>query len=97
MWYGNAGTGLCPQSDMFDQWFFQDSLIKGEAVGPAYSKYIWLHYRDFTTKDPTSMYGSSSLHGEGGITTIHCIFGDPNLIIYSPEWTSPTPIDSPLN
>ena len=69
-------------------------MVYGKPIGPAFADTIWLHYRDFTTKDPTSMYGVSSLYGDEGITTIQCIFGDPNLIIYSPEWTNPTPIDS---
>jgi hypothetical protein len=94
MWYGNAGSGLCPEADLMDDWFFEDALEHGIPVGRAYSEYIWLHYRDFTTGDPTAMYGSSSLYGGDGITTVHCIYGDPNLIIYSPEWTSPQAIDS---
>ena len=94
IWYGNAGSGLTPEEDLIDYWFFEDAMIKGEPIGLAYSKYIWLHYRDFTTSDPISMYGPSTLRD---IATIHCIYGDPNLIIYSPEWTSPIPIDSILN
>jgi len=96
MWYGNAGSGLCPEADLMDIWMFEDTMIHGTPVGPAHSKYVWLHFRDFTTGDPTSMYGSSSLYGEKGITNVPCIYGDPNLIIYSPEWTSPEPEDSPL-
>jgi len=95
-WYGNAGSGLCPEADLQDDEFFKDTMINGMAVGPAFSKQVWLHYRDFTTSDPTSMYGPSSLYGGDGVTTIQCIYGDPNLIIYSPEWTSPTPVNSPL-
>jgi hypothetical protein len=75
---------------LLDDEFFKDALIYGEPVGPAYSKQVWLHYRDFTTGDPISMYGSSSMI----ITTVHCIYGDPLLIIYSPDWISPTPIDA---
>lgn len=93
MWYGNAGSGLCPEADLQDDEFFKDALIYGEPVGQAYSKQVWLHYRDFTTKDPTSMYGVSSVGGYS-ITTVQCIYGDPNLILYSPEWTSPVPIDA---
>ncbi|UCD13573.1 MAG: hypothetical protein JSW60_08455 [Thermoplasmatales archaeon] len=89
--YGNAGSGLCPEADFLDDEFFKSALIYGEPVGPAYAKEVWLHMRDFTTKDPTSMYGSSSLYP---ITTVHCIYGDPTLILYSPEWTSPIPIDA---
>lgn len=89
LWYGNAGSGLCPEADLQDDEFFKDSMIYGEPVGQAFSKQVWLHYRDFTTKDPTSMYGPSSLYD---VTTVQVIYGDPNLIVYSPEWTSPTPV-----
>jgi len=88
--YGNAGTGLCPEADLQDDMFFRDVMISGQAIGPAYSKQVWLHFRDFTTSDPTSMYGSSSMQ----VTTIQAIYGDPNLIIYSPEWHSPVPVDA---
>jgi hypothetical protein len=88
--YGNAGTGLCPEADLQDDEFFEDILIDGDQIGPAYSRQVWLHFRDFTTSDPTSMYGSSSMQ----VTTIQCIYGDPSLIVYSPEWQSPVPIDA---
>lgn len=97
LWYGNAGSGLCPEADLQDDEFFKDAMIYGEPIGAAYSKQVWLHFRDFTTKDPTSMYGSSSLYGTEGITTIQCIYGDPNLILYSPEWSMPAAIESPLS
>jgi len=94
MWYGNAGSGLCPQADLLDDWFFEDAMYNGKPVGESYCEYAWLLQRDFTEIDDTSMYGPSSLYGDEGITTVHCIYGDPNLIIYSPEWTSPEAIDS---
>jgi hypothetical protein len=93
MWYGNAGSGLCPEADLQDDEFFKDALINGESVGKAYSKQIWLHIRDFTTEDPTAMYGSSTM-AYGGITTVQVIYGDPELIIYSPDWTRPVPVDA---
>jgi hypothetical protein len=95
-WYGNAGTGACPEADLADDYFFEYTLVDGQAIGPAFSTQVWLHFRDYTTGDPTSMYGPSSLHGGaegGGITTRQVIYGDPNLIIYSPEWTAPIPVD----
>ncbi len=49
IWYGNAGSGLSPESDLMDDKFFISSMINGENVGQAYSKEVWLHYRDFTT------------------------------------------------
>lgn len=95
-WYGNAGSGLCPEADLQDDEFFNDAMINGVPIGQAYSKQVWLHYRDYTTGDPISMYGPSTLYGgaeAGGITTRQVIYGDPNLIIYSPEWTAPIPVD----
>jgi len=94
MWYGNAGSGLCPEADLMDDWMFEDALVYGESVGEAYSKYVWLHFRDFTTADPVAMYGSSTLYGTEGITTVPVIYGDPNLVLYSPDWQLPSPIDS---
>jgi hypothetical protein len=91
LWYGNAGSGLCPQADLQDDVTLADVLIHGDAVGPAFARTVWLHYRDFTTSDPTSMYGSSSLYP---VTTVQVIYGDPNIVIYSPTWTSPVPVDA---
>ena len=88
IYFGNAGTGRCPQEDLLDDWWLHDFLVNGEPIGQAFSKYVWLHQRDYTTKDPTSLYGSSSL----GVTNCQLIFGDPTLIAYSPEWVEPTPI-----
>jgi hypothetical protein len=86
--YGNIGTGLCPHSDLFDDWWMHDVFVNGDSVGEAFSRYIWLFQRDYTTGDPTAMYGSSSLAGEG----CQVVFGDPTLTCYSPEWTEPVPI-----
>ena len=65
-------------------------MKEGVSVGEAYADLVWLFQRDFTTKDPIAMYGSSSLQ----LTTVHCIYGDPTLVIYSPEWTCPGPVDA---
>lgn len=89
-WYGNAGTGLCPEADLADDNFFNDVMINGISIGKAFSTQVWLHYRDFTTCDNTSIYGPSSMQ----VTTIQVIYGDPNLVIYSPEWTSPIPVNA---
>jgi hypothetical protein len=89
IFYGNAGSGLCPEADLQDDEFFEDTFVYGEPIGPAYSKQVWLHFRDFTTKDPTSMYGSSSMQ----ITTVQMIYGDPLFIVYSPEWTAPLAVN----
>jgi hypothetical protein len=89
LWYGNAGSGLRPEADLLDDIVFERTMVHGENIGQAYSKDVWLHYRDFTTLDPVSMYGPSTKQ----ITTVHCIYGDPTLVIFSPEWDSPVPIE----
>jgi len=94
LWYGNAGSGLSAQEELKNDCFFIDAMINGKSIGEAYSKYVWLHHRDFTTGDQTSMYGSSSIQDS---TTVQCIYGDPNLILYSPDWAAPLPVDSLLN
>ena len=93
VWYGNAGSGSCPQEELMNDWFFENAMVNGDPIGLAYSKNAWLHHRDFTTGDLTSMYGRSSV---GEVTTVHCIYGDPALIIYSPDWIIPEPIDSTI-
>lgn len=93
-WYGNGGTGLCPEADLADDLFFQDVLVHGVSIGVAFSHQVWLHYRDYTnTSDTASMYGSSSMQ----VTTIQNIYGDPALVIFSPEWTSPVPVNAPFS
>lgn len=89
-WYGNAGTGLCPEADLADDNFFNAVMINGTCIGKAFSTQVWLHYRDYTTSENSSMYGPSSMQ----VTTIQVIYGDPNLVIYSPEWTSPIPVNA---
>lgn len=86
--YGNGGTGLCPQADLMDDEFMYEMMVHGTPLGEAFSKQVWLHQRDYTTGDPTAMYGRSSL----SVTNVQMLFGDPTFIPYSPEWTEPTPI-----
>jgi len=90
-WYGNANTGLCPEADVGDDAFFDLALIQGVPIGIAFAQQVWLHYRDFTTSDNASMYGPSSLYP---VASIQVIYGDPALVVYSPDWTSPVPIDA---
>jgi len=92
LWYGNAGAGLCPEADIMDDVVFEKTMLYGESLGHAYAEEVWLHYRDFTTNDPTSMYGPSST-GSYPISTVQCIYGDPTTIVYSPDWEVPDPIE----
>ncbi len=89
LYYGNGGTGLCPQEDLLDDNMMESMLIHGKNIGEAFSDEVWLHQRDFTTDDPTAMYGGSSMT----VTNIQMIFGDPTMRPYSPEWTEPTPVE----
>ena len=89
-WYGNANTGYGGEADYGDDCVFQEALVNGEPIGVAWSHQVWIHYRDFTTGDNTSMYGPASMQ----VYSIQVIYGDPALIVYSPEWTSPVPIDA---
>jgi hypothetical protein len=88
VWYGNSGSGLSPQEEIYDLAWFEDMMEKGMSIGEASSNYVWLHQRDYTTLDPTTIYGSSSLQ----VTNVQVILGDPTMIPYSPEWIEPTPV-----
>jgi hypothetical protein len=90
IWYGNGNTGLSPQEEVLDQWIIEDMLNEGVSVGEATAKYIWLHQRDYTTMDPLTVYGTSSLL----ICSEQMIMGDPTMVVYSPEWIEPVPIIS---
>ena len=49
----NWGESSTKQVAMaWDDEFFKDTMIYGGPVGPAYSKRVWLHFRDFTTGGP---------------------------------------------
>ena len=88
--YGNAGTGLCPQSDLMDDNWMRDMCQNGDNVGESFSRYVWLHQRDYTTLDETTLYGASS----NQVTNMQVIFADPTMTVYSPEWTEPVPIQA---
>ncbi|MCD6481333.1 MAG: hypothetical protein J7L31_03555, partial [Thermoplasmata archaeon] len=91
--YGNANTGLSPHWEIHDMQFFKRCVYEGEPIGIAYSHIYWIFERDFTTMDPTSIYGSFALN----IDSDEVIYGDPMLYLYSPmHWTMPEPVDSNL-
>jgi len=97
LFYGNSNTGRSPQTDMQDSWWFEEFMVKGVNIGEAHSKILWLFDRDYTTCDPTSLYGFSSIdeadqQGDGlGLVNTWIIFGDPTLQTYNPLWTEPIP------
>jgi hypothetical protein len=89
-WYGNQGTGYIAEMQKQAELLLSNVMVNGESIGPALSKYIWMYSRDYTTGDPASMYNINTRY-----SSFHpCIYGDPALIIYSPEWTSPEPMDT---
>jgi len=74
-------------------------MVNGLSIGEAQSKILWLFDRDYTTNDPTSIYGVSSIDeadsigsGDGQVNT-WIILGDPMLQTYNPEWIEPVPVD----
>ena len=91
LYYGNCGSAYGIQTMLHDQWMFNDVLVEGKNFGESHSQYIWMFDRDFTTEDPTTLYGRSSLF-QGYLSNVHAIFGDPAMTLYSPDWIEPTPI-----
>ena len=92
LWYGNCGSGYVIDTMLRDNWMFYDVLVLGKNFGESHSKYLWMFDRDFTTGDPTTIYGRSSFF-QGGLTNVHAIYGDPTMICYSPDWIEPVPIN----
>jgi len=90
-WYGNAGSCYGIQATLLDNWVFYDVLVKGKNIGESFSKYFWIFDRDFTTGDPATMYGRSSLF-QGYLSNVQVLYGDPTMTCYSPDWIEPTPV-----
>ena len=91
IWYGAAGSVYGIQDDLHNEWVFHDMILEGKSVGSSMAKYQWLFDRDYTTNDPTTLYGRSTWF-QGGLTNEKVIYGDPAIQIYTPEWIEPTPI-----
>jgi hypothetical protein len=90
LWYGNCGSGYGIQTTIHDNWMFYDVLVLGKNFGESHSKYLWIFDRDFTTGDPTAMYGPSSLF-QGYLSNVHALYGDPTMTCYAPHWSEPIP------
>ena len=92
-YHGNCGTGILGLNDLWDQ-FVEEKIMKyGMSIGEGVSYDAWKFDRDFTTLDPTTIYGSLSM----GMLSLTVLYGDPAIIIYSPaHWIEPTPVDSTL-
>ena len=92
LWYGNCGSAYGIQDDLHNMWIFHDMLVEGKGIGESKAKYQWIFDRDFTTCDPTTLYGRSSLF-QGYLSNVHGLFGDPTMTCYSPDWIEPVPVD----
>jgi hypothetical protein len=92
MWYGNAGSCYGIQMLLLDSWMYHDVMILGKNIGESHAKNVWIFQRDFTTKDPTTLYGRSTFF-QGGLTNVQVIYGDPTMTCYSPNWIEPEPIN----
>ena len=92
-YYGNCGSGIQGWNDAWDQEILKRAYYKGESLGDAISLDLWKFDRDYTTLDPTSIYGGRSLVMQSEVV----YYGDPALILYSPwHWTEPIPVESHL-
>jgi hypothetical protein len=91
LWYGAAGSTYGVQDDLHNDWIFHDVFVNGESFGESASRYEWIFNRDFTTLDPTTLYGRSTLF-QGGLTNVKVLYGDPTMTIYAPDWIEPIPI-----
>ena len=88
LYWGNGGSAFTPVEEIFDMFWMTGMMVHGKSIGESVADTVWMIQRDFTTNDPTAMYGSSSLQ----IYNVQMIFGDPTMICYSPEWTEPIPL-----
>jgi len=92
LWYGNCGSAYGIQDDLHNMWMFHDMLVEGKGIGESKAKYQWIFDRDYTTCDPATLYGRSSLF-QGYLSNVHGLFGDPTMTCYSPDWIEPAPVD----
>lgn len=92
LYAGCLGSGYTLVDDLYKSWIMRDILIKGYTIGEAFSLNHWIVNRDFTTGDPSSVYGDASFFADG-ISSNNVIFGDPTLQVYNPTWDEPVPIE----
>ena len=88
LYWGNGGSAFTPVEEILDMYWLTDMMVHGKSIGESMADSAWLIQRDFTTQDPTAMYGRSSLQ----IYNVQMIFGDPTMVLYSPEWIEPIPV-----
>ncbi|MDG6228908.1 MAG: hypothetical protein QCH96_02965, partial [Candidatus Thermoplasmatota archaeon] len=88
---GCTGSGYTLVDDLYKTWILRDFLVKGYTIGESVSLNNWIVNRDYTTKDPTTIYGTGTFFA-AGISSANVIFGDPTLRCYNPTWIEPIPI-----
>jgi len=54
---GCTGSGYVLVDDLYKSWILRDFLIKGYTIGEAFSLNNWKVNRDYTTMDPTTIFG----------------------------------------
>lgn len=89
---GCTGSGYTLVDDFYKSLIIRDFCIKGMTIGEAFSQNNWLVNRDYTTLDPTTIYGEGTFFAEG-IHSVNVIFGDPTIQLYNPTWNEPTPVN----
>jgi len=62
---GCTGSGYTLVDDLYKSWILRDLLIKGYTIGEAFSLNNWIVNRDYTTMDPTAMYGRGTFFADG--------------------------------
>jgi hypothetical protein len=88
---GCSGSGYTLVDDFYKSLIIRDFLIKGWTIGESFSLNNWIVNRDYTTLDPTTIYGRGTFFA-AGIHSVNIIFGDPTTQCYNPTWVEPTPI-----
>ena len=92
IWFGSAGSTYGIQDDLHNSWMFHDFLVEGKKLGEAWSEYQWMFNQDYTTMDPNTLYGRSTMF-QGGLTNVKVLYGDPTIQCYSPDWIEPAPVN----
>ncbi len=91
LYAGCTGSGYTLVDDLYKSFIIRDFLIKGNTIGEAFSQNNWIVNRDYTTLDPTTIYGKGTFFADG-IHSVNVIFGDPTIQCYNPLWSEPIPV-----
>jgi len=89
-WIGYLGNGIITGLEEQTALLLVNSMIHGDRIGPALSKYVWAYSRDYTAGDLNNLYNGNLL---SYYNNHPYIYGDPDFLIYSPEWIIPVPLE----